>query len=566
MPSSVTINTAVDIVIGEKSFQEFKKRKKAQYKNTSEGLYSVEIDEYLWSLLGTCETGITIDCESIIRDLFDRENIPLSGMRPDKPEGFDDLCDFLSLMKNTQLDYYLIYKINSKPNSLVSFGDDAISGSIEFSYIKPVPAETKGGAEQPYIKYCDECKGNFNDYEYGMETDEEFNDIIADAKIDRSIIINSVDWTNKGFGANNPVRDIDNNPVKFSPPDFDPTKNQGTVLSKTNQGLYPTARYDGFNHWAYSKYYGGTDYEIITEPISGEPRLAKNLGKAFSVSVKVRKTPNKENIISFTINPTSEFDIYSKLTNKKWYKVKKAPGAAVFEKNNLIVKTINKTIDGKFYEITTEIPIYIDKSEFDSVMGGPKIRSVRSKSAGGTGPSLEWTDELPFPVGRERYPTWKDLEKEGIIELEKEGDSNKTYEPREEKNKSITIECCPFITPVKVYELQIVKETLSSGQKRNVSITIEQAKILAAGRYTKEAAELAEQAECCKECSCLLGDFCPGVNEVIRQIQNTEIRIRDHEAKPFGGKTAKDAGPQCVFYDNGSGWPVPPEYVRRTVE
>lgn len=556
----INITTPVDIVLSAESIAAYKDR----YSNIS----SQD------TIIGRCKEFKSINCSNIIGDIFQylQTSKKLQDSQIDKvltlwhrelpvfPPEWDSIAEEGSdaskcaairvltdmLGKNLQIKFYLAYVFDQEASSLTDAGSD-VTGRLVLTPFEPKDASmaTHGIVTAPERKFCDPCIGHYNknplSYNFVRPDDEDTQEkikAIPPGHI-RAILY---DWSKHGFNRGNPPRNKNNEKINFNiksktPSGFDFTYDQDNSyrIGKSKGGAIGLiSRYDGFNLWLYTRYYGGNDYSIVLDK-EGKKYVGINLGAAFTIEVSTEYVPPKDttdklfggtNIIKVLV--TADKGFFIDQTGAKFLK---------FTGSILDIKRAVKAFK--------ELGVSSNYDKFFEQRG----------------------EDFYFDKDILKYPTvMKELQGENIFEKDGSG-RYKEYDSIPEKKQSVEIKCCPILPVIPANDHYL---TMASGTDKYGKIQFSQLSIddIQRAQGALYAEGYTPTNPCCLECYyCLTGDLCPGLGEVFNKLRQAEIDMRTQRAKPCRRlpgvavdcpeESATSTGPQCVAYDFVTGDTVP---------
>lgn len=392
---SASIKATIDIVLDSKS----RTRQIMQTNLPSGSAASLED-----VIIGSCSTSIDINCDNII-DIIKQNLAAKMGGEYNHVE-FLKLADMykqlsecdpedIKNLPSTTLVYYLAYVTNIPEDGLISDPKDPEGvggGKIVITPYEPKSPAPYGGRQDPVERFCDPCFYHYlaNPLAYDLsDSEQDLFDNLANGK--------SMDipfpWRSNGFGAGDGtgnLSDVNGKTIYRKEYYKDPfggltKERQVPVLDSTKLGKGEfgeediTVRYEGINQWLYTKYYGGTRYDLITLPGDESKKyIGLDLGAAFYVTVKLSTKTKKA---SSTTN-------FSGIADEYEYKFPvitiSATGVFKFKVDQKIKDTVElvccpEKLPAKQYSITLVKPVG-SSGQFDNLQ--KSVNTIQKAMAG----------------------------------------------------------------------------------------------------------------------------------------------------------------------------------------
>jgi hypothetical protein len=229
-------------------------------------------------------------------------------------------CLTLDSLSETSIDYYLVYVLDQAEGSILSRRGESTGGSIKLVKEPPKKPSSRGARGVPDTRpssleiYCDPC---FNIFDESIYT----NAIKGQQNIAKNARSNSIvpQLTPDNQWPAAPGESLAPHSWKKPPYNFGslpggkapyttPTKarRMGTPSGENpsvGASSSPVFYYNGYNHWLYTKYYGGDNYDIINEGDEGT-KIGISFGKVITVRASIEEIEGKKRQVS--INVTGE--------------------------------------------------------------------------------------------------------------------------------------------------------------------------------------------------------------------------------------------------------------------
>lgn len=514
------------------------------------------------SKLGTCKVQASLSCGNIVK--FMSKLDPLKTTISELPIANDlykkvlageaNECELLDLVSGGVIStpVYLAYAFDGGAGSLNTI-ESQTSGRFTYAEEPGDVGYDKIGIKDPIKKqFCDPCYQYYakNPIKYKLLGNEwnEYNNLQPGQSI--ALPVNGENfpgakiYTNLGFSERNPPRRYDDTiPVM---PEMDPRTGEQIWRQRLNtftagvsrdgsKGII--AKYNGFNNWLYTRYFGGDRYDLIKpwgrkeeKPVVGSYR-----GHIANISVSIKEHAFKDRmdeemakgmrVVKITVTSGDGFKFKVSQPNTKFYRViqgqeevlKRLPAQLLREHNIASATVYNEELkkDEKFFLVSSKfIDDLIAANQF--IKSGIKLQENADKSF------------MEYPAD----PVIKD---------------------------EVTVLCCPHLMQNDI-TIDVIQKN-DKGQIWNPGMTIQELQLAQAGLYSESLVDnikkMDEAELCCEECNyCLISDFCPGLSDIIARMRQSEINLRN----PLPTNRIVE-GPQCVAYDLASKDPIPVAFL-----